>query len=88
MTTVHRLDNRKVPCATGLIRAARMIEDLEAGATLEILSRDRFAPTEIGLWAERDGHTVAEATRGGLWPWRYHRLVIQKAPTGGPIEGY
>lgn len=76
----HRLDNRTVPCATGLIRAARTLDNLEPGAILEILSRDRFAPTEIALWADRDGHSVLEATRAGIWPHRYHRLLVRRGP--------
>lgn len=87
-----RLDNRRVPCATGLIRAARAVEALEPGAMLEILSRDRFAPREIGLWAERDGHVLLEVARIGVWPWRYYRLRIRRGPvclssgSSGPID--
>lgn len=77
---VETLDNRKVPCATGLIRAARVMDELEPSAVLEILTRDRFAPTEVALWAERDGHTLLATTREGAWPSRYYRLRVQKAP--------
>lgn len=52
------LDNRKIPCAVGLIKAARLMADLEPGTVLEIWSRDRFAPWEIPLWAETAGHSV------------------------------
>jgi len=75
----RQLDNRSVPCATGLIKAAHVIEELESGEILEILSKDHFAPTEIGLWSERDGHHVlVEEKRRGVWPFRYHRLLVRK----------
>jgi len=48
------------------------------GTRIEILSRDRFAPTELSMWAERDGHTVIEIRRAGVWPMRYHRILIEK----------
>ncbi len=76
---VQRLDNRRSPCATGLIRAAKFMESLAAGSRVEILSRDRFAPTEMALWADRDGHRIIEIRRSGLWPFRYHRFVVEKS---------
>jgi len=48
------------------------------GTRIEILSRDRFAPTELSMWAERDGHKVIEIRRSGVWPMRYHRIIIEK----------
>lgn len=76
--TAERLDNRSVPCATGLIQAAEVMDRLPAGAVLEIWTRDRFGPTEIGLWAERDGYTVLDISRAGVWPFRFHRIRVQK----------
>ncbi|MEZ5175170.1 MAG: sulfurtransferase TusA family protein [Acidimicrobiia bacterium] len=80
MTTARdkRLDNRKAPCATGLIRADKLMRSLPSGSRVEILSRDRFAPTEISLWAERDGYRALEADRAGMWPFRYHRFLVAK----------
>jgi tRNA 2-thiouridine synthesizing protein A len=74
----HLLDNRKSPCAVGLIKAARLMNTLPAGAVLEIWSTDRFAPTEISLWAERDGYELQSHTQRGSWPRRYHAFVVVK----------
>ena len=71
------LDNRSTPCAVGLIRAARRANEMEVGDVLEILSRDRFAPMEIPLWANTDGHLVASQERVGRWPRRHWRFRIR-----------
>ncbi|MDN5797230.1 MAG: sulfurtransferase TusA family protein [Intrasporangium sp.] len=72
------LDNRKTPCAVGMIRAAQQIRDLAPGTVLEIWSRDRFAPMEIPLWAERDGHLAEDRGRAGTWPFRYFVFEVTK----------
>lgn len=74
------LDNRRVPCATGLIRARRRMAELVTGDVLEVHSRDRFAPFELPLWAERDGHEVLSVHRDGRWPRRTFRIAIRKGP--------
>lgn len=71
------LDNRSTPCAVGLIRAAEQIRGLKAGQVLEILSRDRFAPMEVPLWAERDGHEVVHVEKVGRWPRTHFRFRIR-----------
>ena len=71
------LDNRRTPCAVGLIRAARYVADLAPGTVLEIWSRDRFAPMEIPLWTERDGHQIVGRQRAGWWPWRYEIFTLR-----------
>ncbi len=73
------LDNRRSPCALGLIRAARAIRSLEPGAVLEIWTRDRVAPVEIGVWAEREGHQVIRQQRAGWWPTRYLVFEVRRA---------
>jgi len=82
------LDNRRTPCAVGLIRAARMMDGLPAGTVMEIWTRDRFAPMEIPLWAERDGHEVRDRGRAGA-PFRRHMVFeVRKAaadPVGPPV---
>lgn len=65
------LDNRRIPCAVGLIRAEAMLSRLATGEILEIHTRDRFAPVEIPLWAVRSGHSQPTERRVGTWPWRY-----------------
>lgn len=72
------LDNRRAPCAVGLIRAAQRMHDLPAGARLEIWSRDIFAPMEIPLWATHDGYRVESHTKAGWWPRRFHVFVVAR----------
>lgn len=72
------LDNRRTPCAVGLIKAARTIAELPAGAVLEIWSRDRFAPMEIPIWAEADGHSVTSLGMQGAWPNRHYVFEVRK----------
>lgn len=72
------LDNRRAPCAVGLIRAAHRIDELDPGTVLEIWSRDRFAPVEIPLWAEREGHLLLGRGTAGWWPRRHYRFAVQR----------
>jgi TusA-related sulfurtransferase len=72
------LDNRRAPCAVGLIRAAREVAPLPSGTELQIWSTDRFAPTEISLWAVRDGYVLQSHTPRGSWPRRHHVFVVVK----------
>jgi TusA-related sulfurtransferase len=70
------LDNRRTPCAVGLIQIAQRMHELPPGNKLEVWSRDIFAPMEISLWAARDGHLVESHTMAGMWPRRFHVFVI------------
>lgn len=74
------VDNRGTPCAVGLIRAAEQIRMLGPGQVLQILTRDRFAPMEVPLWAERDGHTVTAVEQVGRWPRKHFRFLITARP--------
>ncbi len=73
------LDNRRAPCAVGLIRAAERMADLDPGTVLEIWSRDRFAPMEIPLWAEREGHLLLGRRTAGWWPRRSHVFAVRRS---------
>lgn len=80
-TTAGVLDNRRVPCALGLIRLRQTMEQMAPGEKVVVLSRDRFAPIEIPLWAERAGHQLLAVERAGIWPTRVHRIRLRKAST-------
>lgn len=80
------LDNRKTPCAVGLIKAARLMGELAPGTVLEIWSRDRFAPWEIPIWAEADGHRVEALGWQGSWPVRHMVFEVTKGSAAGPSE--
>lgn len=79
--TATVLDNRRVPCALGLIRLRQTMEQTTPGEEVVVLSRDRFASIEIPLWAERAGHQVLAMERTGIWPVRRHQIRLR---TGGP----
>lgn len=72
------LDNRNAPCAVGLIKAARLMRELPTGSELEIWSRDRFAPMEIPIFAQRDGYRVEQRADGGRWPMKYFVFIVSK----------
>jgi TusA-related sulfurtransferase len=72
------LDNRATPCAVGLIRAAERMNAMPPGATLEIWSRDHFAPMEIALWADRDGYDLVSQERRGRWPRRFFVFRVHR----------
>lgn len=74
------LDNRRTPCAVGLIRAARAVRELQPGTVLEIWTRDRVAPVEIPVWVERDGHELVSMDRRGSWPFGY---FVARVRAGG-----
>lgn len=77
------LDNRRTPCAVGLIRAAEAMAGVPEGEALEILTRDRFATVEIPLWAARSGHSAPIVRRAGLWPVRYWVFSVTSAISTG-----
>lgn len=74
---VEVIDNRRTPCAIGLIRAARRVQELAPATRVDILSKDRFAPMEVPIWAERDGHRLLGHGREGVWPGRYWRFELE-----------
>ena len=65
----------------GLIRAAEQMASMPPGSTLEIWSRDHFAPMEIPLWAAHDGYAVLANSRAGRWPRRYYVFLV-----GRPLQ--
>ncbi len=75
---LKRLDNRKTPCALGLIRATEVMESLPSGTVLELLSRDVYAPYEVPAWALKYGYRLLKHERRGFFPFRYHRFWVEK----------
>jgi TusA-related sulfurtransferase len=72
------MDNRHTPCAVGLIKAARAMAELPGGTVMEIWSKDRFAPIEIPLWAEKDGHAVRDCGKQGPAGRKYFVFEVTK----------
>lgn len=75
---LHRLDNRKTPCALGLFRAKEVMDTLPSGVVLELLSRDIYAPYEVPAWATKYGYRLLKHEKHGLFPFRYHRFLLEK----------
>ncbi len=81
------LDNRRTPCAVGLIRASDTMAGVTRGTILDILTRDRFARVEIPLWARRAGHSTPVIARAGRWPFRYWVFTIVAGGGATASEG-
>ncbi|MBW7917211.1 MAG: sulfurtransferase TusA family protein [Trueperaceae bacterium] len=64
---VERLDNRATPCALGLLRVQERLAAMPVGATLEVVTRDRFAPYEVPAWVERAGLELTALEKRGFW---------------------
>ncbi|HZW28649.1 MAG TPA: sulfurtransferase TusA family protein [Trueperaceae bacterium] len=64
---LHRLDNRGTSCAIGLIRIQERLAAMPLGDTLEVVTRDRFAPYEVPIWVERHGLELTSQERRGFW---------------------
>lgn len=73
------LDNRSVQCAVGIIKLARSLQSLPPGTLVEVWSRDRFAPYEIPIRVNNDGHALLEQEQAGTWPRKYWRFLIQRS---------
>ena len=82
--TITVLDNRRTPCAVGLIRATGVMAKVPVGEVLEIHTRDHFAPMEIPLWATRSGHSEPSMRKEGSWPFRY--WVFSVVSGGAPAS--
>ena len=83
-STITVLDNRRTPCAVGLIRATGVMAKVPVGEVLEIHTRDHFAPMEIPLWATRSGHSEPSMRKEGSWPFRY--WVFSVVSGGAPAS--
>lgn len=87
--TKHVLDNRGSNCAAGFVKLLEMMEGLEPGETLEILSTDPVSQRELKDWTGRSGHTLLKAEKTGpLWKREYHFLIRKEAaPSTTTPEG-
>lgn len=84
---VARLDNRSTPCALGLLKVRERLAELPLGATLEVVTRDRFAPFEVPAWVERAGLELTSLERRGFWLFSSTVFRIRKtAPVTAPVR--
>ncbi len=74
----HRLDNRGSSCALGLIRIQEELSRIPLGDSLEVTTRDRFAPFEVPAWVERHGLELTSVQRSGFWLFSATTFLIRK----------
>jgi predicted ArsR family transcriptional regulator/TusA-related sulfurtransferase len=63
VTVAGRVDARKAPRETGVVRAMRAITGLEPGAVLEVLAGGPGSPAAFARWADRAGHELIGVER-------------------------
>lgn len=63
VTVSGRVDARKAPRETGVVRAMRAITGLEPGAVLEVLAGGPGSPAAFARWADRAGHELIGVER-------------------------
>lgn len=81
----QRLDNRSTPCSLGLLRVKERLAGMPLGATLEVVTRDKFAPYEVPVWVEREGLELTSIRHSGFWLFgstifRIRKTVAVRAP--------
>jgi tRNA 2-thiouridine synthesizing protein A len=69
-------DARGLLCPLPVIRLARRVEDLPAGATVLLLADDPAAEEDVRLWCRGHGHDLVEVAREG----REARIRVRKRP--------
>lgn len=81
----RRLDNRGKSCA-GFVHIRRVLEAMQPGEVLELLSTDPISWWELPAWLEKHGHRLlSREQKGRLW-WRSYRYLIQKQAAGLPKQ--
>ena len=70
------LDARGRRCAMLSMSVSERIRDLAPGDTLEVVTDDPGAPTEMPAWCKRTGHELLSLEESGEGE---YRLVIRRA---------
>ena len=76
--SLHRIDNRKMPCALGLLHVQRVMAGIPLGDVVEVVTRDRFAPYEVPAWVDRLGLELVASERSGFWLFSKATFRIRK----------
>ncbi len=88
LATNQILDNRGSNCASGFVRLLEIMEGLEAGEILTILSTDAAAQRELKEWTERAGHNLLKVEKTGpLWKREYHFEIQKGSNPTNPTQG-
>jgi len=76
--SLHRIDNRKTPCALGLLHVQRVMAGIPIGDVVEVVTRDRFAPYEVPAWVDRHALELVASERSGFWLFSTTTFRIRK----------
>ena len=76
-TPARRLDNRGKGCA-GFVKIQKLLQGIEPGQVVELLSSDRISWWELPAWIEKNGHQLLHKEQNGRWLWQWYRFLIQK----------
>ncbi len=70
----HAIDTRGLLCPYPFIEAKRVLSELPAGSSVEILTdSEPTATSSIPILCEQNGYTYSSTKHGGIW-----RLVVDK----------
>ncbi len=72
----HLLDCVGLYCPAPVMNARAEIDNLEAGALLEVIADDPAAWEDIPRWAKRAGHTLLNSWKDGE---EFHFLIKKKS---------
>jgi TusA-related sulfurtransferase/uncharacterized membrane protein len=73
----RRLDNRGKACA-GFVKIQKLLQGMQTGEVLELMSSDRISWWELPAWAEKNGHRLLKKEKNGRWLWQWYHFMIQK----------
>lgn len=75
----QRLDNRGKACA-GFVKIQKLLQGMQAGDVLDLLSSDRISWWELPAWVEKNRHRMLRKEKNGRWLWQWYRFLIHKGP--------
>lgn len=73
----QRIDNRGKACA-GFVKIQKILQGMQAGDVLELLSSDRISWWELPAWVEKNGYRLLKQEKNGRWLWQWYHFMIQK----------
>ncbi len=74
----RRLDNRGKGCA-GFAKIQKLMQGIESGQVVELLSSGRISWWELPAWVEKNGHRLLKKEKNGRWLWQWYHFMIQKS---------
>lgn len=77
-SSLHRIDNRRTPCALGLLHVQRVMAEVPIGDVVEVTTRDRYAVHEVPAWVDRHDLELVSQRRSGWWLFSTSTFTIRK----------